>query len=376
MKKIILVLLLIALTSNFGQEKKFIKSAETNNFTLLSKDTGKHWCSVCGMNLKMFYKTNHALELDNGTYKQYCSIRCLIADKDNYKNHIKRILVVDAGSEKFVDAQKAFYVVGSSVAGTMSKTSKIAFKSKEDAEKFRIEHGGNIFDFEAVFKLASEQFEKENNLLSKKKEMKIYPKGKKLFSKLCNKDLKVDKFKSIASLKAYIKGSNQCKKINEKQLQMIALYLWDVKRFEKNTKPESQEINVPKIEKCPVCGMFVYKYPKWAAVLEIKRNNEFSKLYFDGVKDLIKFYINPSKWGNYNNIKINKIIVTDYYNQTAIDGKKAVYVIGSDVFGPMGKELIPFENKSGAMAFIKYHGGSVINSFGNISSNTIKMLEE
>ena len=41
------------------------------------------------------------------------------------------IKVVDASTQKLIDAQQAFYVVGSKVKGTMSKVSKLAFASKD-----------------------------------------------------------------------------------------------------------------------------------------------------------------------------------------------------------------------------------------------------
>jgi len=69
-------------------------------------------------------------------------------------------------------------------------------------------------------------------------------------------------FKPINELKAYIKDNNISPNIKEKQLQAVALYLWDKKRAkggEVNLK-----IEITQKEKCPVCGMFVYKYPKSA----------------------------------------------------------------------------------------------------------------
>jgi nitrous oxide reductase accessory protein NosL len=94
-------------------------------------------------------------------------------------------------------------------------------------------------------------------------------------------------------------------------------------------------------DKCPVCGMFVAKYPDWVAEILFK---DGSYAVFDGAKDMFKYYFN---FGKYNPSKklsdIDSIYVTDYYGLTFIDGTKAVYVIGSDVYGPMGRELIPFE---------------------------------
>ena len=43
------------------------------------------------------------------------------------------------------------------------------------------------------------------------------------------------------------------------------------------------------MDKCPVCGMFVYKYPDWTAEIIFEEGAVF---YFDGAKDFFKFYFN------------------------------------------------------------------------------------
>ena len=91
--------------------------------------------------------------------------------------------------------------------------------------------------------------------------------------------------------------------------------------------------------------MFTYKYPKWAAQIFYKHGDHEHHYSFDGVKDMMKFYFDPMEWGKYEMAKkesISKILVTDYYSQKAIDAKVSYFVIGSDVYGPMGNELIPF----------------------------------
>ena len=379
MKNLFFISIFLISALMFAQESKFVKSAETENATFLQIGDTKNWCPVCGMNLKMFYKTNHALKLDDGPAKQYCSIRCLCVDKPNYKDHIVEVLVTDAKSEKLINVEDAFYIVGSKAPGTMTQTSKIAFSSKEDAEAFSTKFSGQkILDFEATAKLVKAQMQKDNAMLMKKKEMKVYPKGKKLYEKLCNQDIELPHYSSISELKSQLKNSNTCKPLNEKELQMVAIYLWDVK-LKGNTisSDNSNCISVPKDKKCPVCGMLVYKYPRWATILEVEQQDgKTNKLYFDGVKDLMKFYIAPTEWGNYNNIETLSIQVTDYYKQTELNGKDAVYVINSDVFGPMGNEFIPFTSKEEASAFIKDHGGTVVECFDDITPEIVKELDD
>jgi nitrous oxide reductase accessory protein NosL len=126
-------------------------------------------------------------------------------------------------------------------------------------------------------------------------------------------------------------------------------------------------------DKCPVCGMFVAKYPDFVAVLTFK---DGAHAFFDGVKDLMRYYFNLQK---YNPARkrddIAQIHVTDYYTLGFIDGFKAFYVSGSDIHGPMGKELIPFEKEGDAKEFLKDHKGKAVLQFRDISADVVKRLD-
>ncbi len=126
-------------------------------------------------------------------------------------------------------------------------------------------------------------------------------------------------------------------------------------------------------DKCPVCGMFVYKYPDWVAQAVFR---DGSRLYFDGVKDLMKFYLNPSSYqSTKSRTETAAIFVTDYYSLESVEGTRAYYVIGSDVFGPMGKELIPFGKEAEAREFLKDHKGKKILRFQEITPEILKPLD-
>jgi len=377
MKNIKLVLIMMLLSfSTMIQADNFVKKA-TNMPVLVQEGNPKHWCSVCGMKIGMFYKTSHSSQLKDDTKRQYCSIRCLSVDNKN--NNIKKtsIQVVDAKSEKYIDVRSATYVVGSKVHGTMSKVSKFAFASKKDALEFQKKYQGKIVDFNGAFNMAQESLEKDIMMVTKKKEKKVYPKGKKLFKKLCKSEIDFSKYKGINHLKADIVNNKICKKLKEKQLQAVSLYLWEVKRVEKSdAAPE--KMSVGKDEKCPVCGMYTYKFPKWVSQLYFTHGDHDHHFTFDGVKDLMKFYLEPKKWGNYEYYKrdrISKVLVTDYYTQKTIDARKAFFVTNSDINGPMGYELIPFENRKDAKTFKKDHYGKSILKFAEINLETIKKIE-
>jgi copper chaperone NosL len=126
-------------------------------------------------------------------------------------------------------------------------------------------------------------------------------------------------------------------------------------------------------DKCPVCGMFVAKYPDFIARIVFQ---DGSYAFFDGSKDMTKYYFNLA---SYNPTKkaadIASISVTDYYTLKFIDGHKAYYVMGSDVYGPMGKELIPFGEEKAAQEFLQDHKGKSILQFFDIKPEMIESLD-
>jgi copper chaperone NosL len=127
-------------------------------------------------------------------------------------------------------------------------------------------------------------------------------------------------------------------------------------------------------DKCPVCGMFVAKYPDFVARIIFK---DGSYAFFDGVKDMMKYYFDQSKYnGGKQPSEVASVMVTDYYNLTLIEGLAAYYVIGSDVYGPMGKELIPFKGEAEAREFMKDHSGKAILSFQDIKPETLIELDK
>ncbi len=126
-------------------------------------------------------------------------------------------------------------------------------------------------------------------------------------------------------------------------------------------------------DKCPVCGMFVVKYSDFLAQLIFK---DSSYALFDGPKDMFKYYLNMKNYNPSETItNIGSVYVNDYYTLTPVDGFKAYYVIGSNIYGPMGKELIPFAKEADAKDFMKDHGGKAILRFKDITATALKELE-
>ena len=124
---------------------------------------------------------------------------------------------------------------------------------------------------------------------------------------------------------------------------------------------------------CPVCGMLVSKYPNWVAVISWQDGHSH---FFDGAKDLFKFLHNLAKFApGHRREDIAAIRVTDFYNLERIDARQAKFVIGSDVLGPMGHELVPLANQADADDFFKDHKGKKILSFDQINTDLLSTID-
>ena len=130
---------------------------------------------------------------------------------------------------------------------------------------------------------------------------------------------------------------------------------------------------ITKETRCPVCGMFVAKYPQWITQVRL---SDGSSEAFDGVKDMAAYVFAPEKFGARNGATVTDIRVKDYYSQKWIDGRQAFYVVGSKVHGPMGHELIPFDDRDGGENFLKDHGGTQILEFTEITKDLIESLRK
>lgn len=125
---------------------------------------------------------------------------------------------------------------------------------------------------------------------------------------------------------------------------------------------------------CPVCGMFVAKYPEWVATVAYKDGHAH---HFDGAKDLFKYLLDLPKWAPGHRVEdIATIGVTEYYGLTRIDARNAWYVIGSDVLGPMGHELVPFDTPEDADEFLRDHAGTRILRFEDVTLELLADLDD
>ncbi|MCV2219797.1 nitrous oxide reductase accessory protein NosL [Thauera sp. Sel9] len=129
---------------------------------------------------------------------------------------------------------------------------------------------------------------------------------------------------------------------------------------------------VPADARCPVCGMYPARFPNWAAQLIF---SDGSAHFFDSPVDLFVFLDEPARFDAKHTAEdAAALYVADHRSGSWLDARKAVFVIGSGVRGPMrGPDLPAFAEAAAALAFIAEHGGRAL-AFDEIGRSTVHDL--
>jgi copper chaperone NosL len=130
-------------------------------------------CKYCGMDRGAFNFSRMLIEYEDGTMTAFCSIRCSAVDlANNIDKTPKLIQVGDFNGKQLIDAEKAFWVVGGSKPGVMSRRGKWAFEKKDDAENFIRANQGQIASFEEAMKMAHEDLYEDTKMIRERRKMR------------------------------------------------------------------------------------------------------------------------------------------------------------------------------------------------------------
>lgn len=124
-----------------------------------------------------------------------------------------------------------------------------------------------------------------------------------------------------------------------------------------------------KDDRCPVCGMFVYKYPKWAAGFIFQSGARYfhccPKCMLHNLHNVEKYQPGQTR------DNISQIWVTEYYTTKQIDAQDVFFVVGSTLVGPMGLDLIPVKGKEAAENLKQDYRGEMILLLNEITPEVI-----
>ena len=124
--------------------------------------------------------------------------------------------------------------------------------------------------------------------------------------------------------------------------------------------------------RCPVCGMLVAPHPAWTAQLVF---SDGSRAYFDGSKDLFRYLLARDRYlPDKKHLDVEAVFVTDYYELRPVSARSAFFVVGGDIRGPMGAELVPHTTRQAADEFLADHGGLTVVTFDEVTTDLLRGL--
>ena len=124
-----------------------------------------------------------------------------------------------------------------------------------------------------------------------------------------------------------------------------------------------------KKDRCPVCGMFAYKYPKWIAGFVLKSGGK----YFHCCPKCMLHNLNnvPKYQPGENREQLELIWATEYYTTKKMDARDVLFVVGTNLVGPMGLDLIPVKGRAAANNLKRDYRGDLILTLDQITPKVI-----
>ncbi|MBZ0118675.1 MAG: nitrous oxide reductase accessory protein NosL [Sandaracinaceae bacterium] len=115
--------------------------------------------------------------------------------------------------------------------------------------------------------------------------------------------------------------------------------------------------------RCDLCGMRINPSSGWRAG---GRGASGQELAFDTPKCMFRFH--------HTRGAVSDPWIMEYYSQERRDARALRYALGSDVSGPMGRDLVPIEGEEPAARFQREHHATRILSFTEVTAAIVEDL--
>uniref|UniRef100_UPI0012EECC56 nitrous oxide reductase accessory protein NosL n=1 Tax=Desulfosarcina cetonica TaxID=90730 RepID=UPI0012EECC56 len=120
-----------------------------------------------------------------------------------------------------------------------------------------------------------------------------------------------------------------------------------------------------------VCAMFPARHSASAAAMTLNNGSTF---YFCSNGCLLRAFLRPAAYLNARPSDIDRLSVRDYFSGRPTDARKATWVAGSDVVGPMGPAIIALSDAGQLAAFQRRHGGDTVFSLDQLTDDLWKHI--
>lgn len=114
--------------------------------------------------------------------------------------------------------------------------------------------------------------------------------------------------------------------------------------------------------RCEICGMAIDSRSGWRAGADAAAE----RLTFDTPKCLFRY--------RHQRGEVEGAWVTEYYSQERRSARALFYVLGSNLEGPMGRDLVPIAGREEAERFRRDHHGERVLAFDEVTPEIVQSL--
>ena len=118
-------------------------------------------------------------------------------------------------------------------------------------------------------------------------------------------------------------------------------------------------------DRCPVCAMPVKAHERFSAAIAF---------YFCSPGCMLRAWLQPERYLNRSRQQLSRPVARDYFSGDFIDGRRALWVSGSDVIGPMGPALVALKSDTQLDAFRRRHGAGRVFRLWALTAETWEQL--
>lgn len=122
------------------------------------------------------------------------------------------------------------------------------------------------------------------------------------------------------------------------------------------------EGNAEAQQRCELCGMRIDPRSGWRA----GGRSASGEVLFDTPKCLFRYHLREGG--------VREPWAIEYYSQERRPARELFYVIGTDLTGPMGRDLVPVSGREAADRLMREHHGERVLAFGEVTAAIVDDL--
>ncbi|MCK8600962.1 nitrous oxide reductase accessory protein NosL [Desulfoferrobacter suflitae] len=159
---------------SYGLPCIFLVLAAVSAFAQDFTDIQQHGtCKYCNMDRQQYAHSRMLVIYKDGTEFGACSLHCVAVDLAlNIDKTPQSILAADYNTKQLIEAETAYWILGGTLHGVMTKRAKWCFAKERHARRFMHRNGGSLVTFDEALKATYEDMYADSKMIRNKRKLR------------------------------------------------------------------------------------------------------------------------------------------------------------------------------------------------------------